>query len=450
MQEKFLQFINENNLCNKSNKILLGVSGGIDSICMFHLFQQLEFQISIAHCNFQLRGEESNKDEIFVKQLANNYNIPFHSTKFDTTRIAQENGISIQMAARDLRYEWFSELLDTYEYDYIAIAHNKDDVIETFLINLSRGSGIKGLSGIKSKYGNVIRPLLFASRKNIEQYIVENNYDYREDSSNNSTKYSRNLIRHEIIPAFEKINPSFRETMIQNIERLNQTEKIYNYSISNNLKDVTELTNNGLIINIGKLKQLQSTTSYLHELLYQFGFTKSQTQDIANSLDGISGKKFLTETHRLIKDRNELIIEEIKANLSTKYYINSINDELNYPIKIDLSSIIIDNSFSINIDPDIALFDINLIEFPLTLRKWEKGDYFSPLGMSNLKKVSDFFIDSKLSISEKENTWILESAGKIVWIVGKRIDNRFKITTKTKEVLKLKTSNVEHIINSRF
>jgi tRNA(Ile)-lysidine synthase len=441
MQEKIIQFINENNLCTKSNKILLGVSGGIDSICMFHLFRQLEFKISIAHCNFQLRGEESNKDEIFVKQLANNYNIPFYSTKFDTTRVAQENGISIQMAARDLRYEWFSELLNTYEYDYIAIAHNKDDVIETFLINLSRGSGIKGLSGIKSKYSNVIRPLLFASRKNIEQYIIENNFDYREDSSNSSTKYSRNLIRHEIIPAFEKINPSFRETMIQNIERLNQTEKIYNSSISNNLKDVTKLTNNGLIINISKLKQLQPIKTYLHELLYQFGFTKTQTQDISNSLDGISGKKFLTETHRLIKDRNELIIEEIKANSSTKYYINSITNKLNYPIKIDLSSIIIDSSFSISIDPDIALFDIDLIEFPLTLRKWKKGDYFSPLGMTNLKKVSDFFIDNKLSISEKENTWILESVGKIIWIVGKRIDNRYKITSKTKEVLKLTISN---------
>lgn len=441
MQEKIIQFINENNLCTKSNKILLGVSGGIDSICMFHLFRQLEFKISIAHCNFQLRGEESNKDEIFVKQLANNYNIPFYSTKFDTTRVAQENSISIQMAARDLRYEWFSELLNTYEYDYIAIAHNKDDVIETFLINLSRGSGIKGLSGIKSKYSNVIRPLLFASRKNIEQYIIENNFDYREDSSNSSKKYSRNLIRHEIIPAFEKINPSFRETMIQNIERLNQTEKIYNSSISNNLKDATKLTNIGLIINISKLKQLQPIITYLHELLYPFGFTKTQIQDISNSLDGISGKKFLTETHRLIKDRNELIIEEIKANSSTKYYINSINDKLNHPIKIDLNQFDIDDNFSISKEPNIALFDSNLIDFPLTLRKWQKGDYFAPLGMENLKKVSDFFIDNKLSISEKENTWILESVGKIIWIVGKRIDNRYKITSKTKEVLKLTISN---------
>ena len=442
MQEKFLQFINDNNLCNRSNKILLGVSGGIDSVCMFHLFRQFDFQTSIAHCNFQLRGEESNDDEVFVKQLASNFNIPFYSTRFETTRLAQENGISIQMAARDLRYEWFSELKNTYEYDYIAIAHNKDDVIETFLINLSRGSGIKGFSGIKTKYGSIIRPLLFTSRKNIEHYITENNFDYREDSSNSSTKYSRNLIRHEIIPAFEKINPSFRETMIQNIERLKQTEEIYNTSVLHKLKEVTKTDDNKLIIYIDKLKELHPISAYLHELLYQYGFSKTQIQDIADSLNGISGKKFLTDTHRLIKDRNELIIEDLKTKTSIKYYINSKNDKLNHPIKIELNEFNIDINFSISKEPNIALFDSYLIEFPLTLRKWQKGDYFAPLGMQNLKKVSDFFIDNKLSISEKENTWILESGNKIIWIIGKRIDNRFKITPKTTCALELKVSKI--------
>ena len=441
MQAKFLQYITQNSLCSKSNKILLGISGGIDSVCMFHLFRLSGFQIGIAHCNFQLRGDESDRDEQFVKNLADEFNIPFFSTCFNTAKIAESEGISIQMAARDLRYEWFEEIRNKYNYDYIAIAHNSDDVIETFLINLSRGSGIKGFTGIKSKSGNIIRPLLFASRKNIHDYINENKFEYREDSSNNSIKYSRNLIRHEIIPLFEKVNSRFRETMIENIARLKEAEKIYKNTITQNIESIKWSENQKTYISIDKLKKLDSITTYLHEILNHLGFSNTQIQDIANSLDSTSGKQFFTLTHRVIKDRTELIIEENIAPNNKNYFIDYSNEKLEYPIKLDISKIEISDDFKITKDNNIGLFDLDLIDFPLTLRKWKKGDCFIPLGMNNLKKVSDFFIDNKLSLSEKENTWIIENGNKIIWIVGKRIDERFKITDKTKTILKIVHKN---------
>ena len=437
MQTEFLQYITQNSLCNKSNKILLGISGGIDSICMFHLFRSSGFQIGIAHCNFQLRGNESDKDEEFVKKLADEFNIPFFSTRFNTAEIADSEGISIQMTARDLRYEWFEELRSKYYYDHISIAHNSDDVIETFLINLSRGSGIKGFSGIKSKSGNIIRPLLFASRKEIEFYVTENNFEFREDSSNSSVKYSRNLIRHEIIPLFEKVNSRFRETMIENIARLKDTENIYNNTITQNIDSIKLSKGQKTYINIDKLKKLGYISTYLHEILNKLGFSNTQVQDIANSLDSISGKQFFTLTHRLIKDRTELIIEEISTPNKQNYFIDYSNDKLELPIKLDISKFEINENFKIIKDGNIGLFDLDLIDFPLTLRKWKNGDCFIPLGMKNLKKVSDFFIDNKLSLSEKENTWIIESGNKIIWIVGKRIDERFKISNKTKTILKI-------------
>lgn len=437
MQTEFLQYITQKDLCNKSNNILIGLSGGIDSVCMFHLFRLSGFQISIAHCNFQLRGDESDGDNQFVENLAKEFDIPLFTIRFNTKEVAKSQGISIQMAARDLRYEWFEELRNKYNYDYVAIAHNSDDVIETFLINLSRGSGIRGFTGIKPKSGNIIRPLLFASRKKINAFIIENNLKYREDSSNSSVKYSRNLIRHEIIPLFEKVNSRFRDTMIENIARLQDTEKIYNQAIAKDIQSIKWDKGQKIFISIDKLKKLNSITTYLHEILNHFGFSNTQVHDIANSLDSTSGKQFFTLTHRLIKDRNELIVEEISVTDKNSYLINYSNDKLELPIKLNISKFERSDNFKITKESNIGLFDLNLIEFPLTLRKWRKGDYFVPLGMQNLKKISDFFIDNKLSLSEKEDMWIIESGNKIIWIVGKRIDNRFKITDNTKSILKI-------------
>jgi tRNA(Ile)-lysidine synthase len=404
---------------------------------MFHLFRQLEFPIGIAHCNFQLRGDESEEDEIFVRNLANEYDIPFFSKRFETKEIAEDEGISIQMAARDLRYDWFEEIRNKYGYNYIAIAHNKDDVIETFLINLTRGSGIKGFTGIKSKSGNIIRPLLFASRNEIEEYLNENKFVYREDSSNRAVKYNRNLIRHEIIPLFEKINPRFRETIIENISRLKDAETIYIDNIHKTRESVVREENQRILLNLEKLKQLYPISNFLYEILKPFGFSSSQVTDIIESLDGISGKQFSSLTHRLIKDRTDLIIEEISSINEKYYYIDVDTERFVSPVKLNISKFELNKEFEIIKDSQIGLFDLDKIEFPIILRKWEKGDYFMPLGMKNLKKVSDFFIDNKLSIPDKENTWILESGNKIIWIIAYRIDERFKVTNITKNILKI-------------
>lgn len=437
MLSNFQIFIDSNNLCKKTERILLGISGGTDSVCMFHLFRQLEYPIGVAHCNFQLRGEESDQDEVFVRNLAEEYDIPFFTTRFNTKEVAESEGISIQMAARDLRYEWFEEIRNKYSYDYISIAHNRDDVIETFLINLTRGSGIKGFTGIKPKSQYIIRPVLFASRKEISGYLSENNYDYREDSSNSSVKYSRNLIRHEIIPLFEKINPRFRETIIENISRLKDAETIYLNNIDKTTESIIYEKDQKLLIKLDKLQNLNPLSIFLYEILHPFGFSNSQVLDIIESLDKISGKQFFSLTHRLIKDRTDLIIEEISSISDKSYYIDFNTESINIPLSLNISKIEIGKDFEMIKSKNIGLFDLGKIEFPLILRKWQKGDYFMPLGMKNLKKLSDFFIDCKFSLSDKENTWILESNNKIVWVVGHRIDERFKISDSTKNLLKL-------------
>jgi tRNA(Ile)-lysidine synthase len=437
MEQNFKNYIESNQLCLPTDRILLGVSGGVDSVCMFHLFRQLNYAIAIAHCNFQLRNSESDLDEEFVQDLAEQFDIPFFSKRFNTQEVSEREGISIQMAARDLRYEWFEEIRDTYNYNHIAIAHNSDDVVETFLINLSRGSGIKGFSGIKSKSGKIIRPLLFASRNEIESFITENNYSYREDSSNQTTKYSRNLLRHEIIPLFEKINPNFRNTVIENISKLKDAEEIYLRHIAN-IKDSLIRNKDGYsLISIEKLSELKPLETILFEMIKPYGFSLSQVKDIIKSFNSIPGKQFYSATHRIIRDREDLIIEELSSIHTSNYYIDTETDFIENPLKLKRTTTQIDDDFEINKSRNIGYFDLDNLEFPLVLRKWEKGDYFMPLGMNNLKKLSDFFIDNKLSIAEKEKVWILESLNKIIWVIGYRIDERFKVNSNTKNVLKI-------------
>src|SRR6056297_162100 len=438
MIEDFQKYITSHNLCLKDDTILLGVSGGIDSIVMMHLFRLSGYKMVLAHCNFQLRGDESDHDENFVMALAENYQIPIHNVHFNTREVAKKEGISIQMAARDLRYEWFDELRQKHSYNYIAIAHNKNDLIETFLINLTRGTGIKGLTGIKEKSGTIIRPLLFASRKNIEDFCHSNNFEYREDSSNKPTKYSRNLIRHEIIPAFESINPSFIDTMTQNINTLKNTEKIYYHTLQKTLTEIADEQDKKTYFAIDKIEKLEPVETYMFEFLNPYGFSISQINDIIASLDGISGKQFFSPTHRLIKDRDNLILEEISLVQSKPFFIEETTGQIEYPIPLILDKSDKTEEFQINTQKNIAQLDYDKLEFPLTLRKWNKGDYFMPLGMQNLKKVSDFFIDQKVPIPEKEKVWIIESGNKIAWIVGLRIDERFKITEETTRIFQLK------------
>ncbi|MDY6801215.1 MAG: tRNA lysidine(34) synthetase TilS [Bacteroidota bacterium] len=441
MIDDFQKYITINNLCLKDDTLLLGVSGGIDSVVMMHLFRMSGYNIALAHCNFQLRGQESDNDEDFVKALAENYQLPIHTIRFNTHEIAEKEGISIQMAARDLRYEWFEELRVKHHYNYIAIAHNKNDLAETFLINLARGTGIKGLTGIKEKSGAIIRPLLFASRKLIDDFCKSNNFEYREDSSNETTKYSRNLIRHEIIPAFETINPSFIDTIAENISKLKNTEKIYYNTIKKVLTEIADEQDKKTYFEIDKIKKLEPVETYLFEFLSPYGFSITQINDIITSFDGISGKQFFSPTHRLIKDRINLILEEISLAQPKPFFIEESTKQTAYPIQLNLEKIEKTEDFQINTQKNIAQLDFHKLEFPLTIRKWNKGDYFMPLGMQNLKKLSDFFIDQKIPIPEKEKVWILESGNKIAWIVGLRIDERFKITENTTQIFQLKIND---------
>lgn len=444
MEQKFLEYIEENHLIKNQNLILLGVSGGIDSVVMLHLFQKTGLRFAVAHCNFQLRGNDANADEQLVEQLANDCNVPYHAILFNTKAYANRYGISIQMAARQLRYQWFDDLCAKHNYQAVAIAHNSDDVIETLFINLARGTGIHGITGIKTKQGNIIRPLLFASRQMIEDYCNKHNLVFREDSSNKETKYSRNKIRHRIIPEFEQINPNFRKNILQNINHFADAEMIYKTEIENKRKQCLLIKENRILIKIDKIKDLHPLQTYLFEFLQPYGFDNKITNSIGEALHSESGKRFYSDTHQLIKDRKHLIIEPITEN----------NDKKEKEIQNSTKKIII-GQYQLTFEkmewknksvplckPNEAYIDYNKLQFPLTVRYWQAGDFFLPLGMTKRKKLSDFFIDQKINILDKAKTPVLCSGKDIVWVINNRIDNRFKITPETNFILYIKCSKV--------
>jgi tRNA(Ile)-lysidine synthase len=422
---------------NKSrDKILLAVSGGVDSIVMANLFYSEKFNIAIAHCNFSLRGKDSDDDAIFVEQFAKSRNIPFHSIKFDTENYARTQKISIEMAARTLRYDWFENLRQQHNYSKIAIAHNKNDVVETFFLNLTRGTGLKGLLGITEKTDTIIRPLLFASREQILKYANEHDIDFRTDKTNSDTKFSRNRIRNNILPEFEKINPSFLQTMIENIERLSQYYKTLQ-SIKNKVaNDIVYNTDDKIFIDINTLQQTENEQLWLFEILQQYNFGSERIADIYTSLNGESGKKFFSPTHVLIKNRSELIISELQTNGDKYVEIGENTDKIDSPIHLKIEKIE-NTNIKIEKKSNIAFLNFDKLKFPLILRKWQAGDTFQPFGMCGKKKLSDYFIDEKLSQFEKEEQYVLTSDEKIVWLVNRRIDERFKIDEECKMILKI-------------
>ena len=441
MVEKTLIYLSDNLKIKKTDKLLLAVSGGIDSMVMLDIFTRSNYKIAVAHCNFQLRGKESDDDEALIKNICQRLTIPFHSVRFETQNDAEAKNISIQMAARDLRYEWFGKLRLKLGYDYIAIAHNANDVVETFFINLSRGTGIKGLTGIKAKTKNLIRPLLPFSRAEIEEYSTKNNIQFREDASNASDKYHRNRIRHNIIPEFQKINPSFLSTMLKNIERMNSLSILLDNELYIKKQHLITKVNDSFRINIEQLKKEKKTSFILFEIINQYGFNASQVDDIISSLETQPGQEFLSPSYRLIKDRVELIIiKNEKQRMNDRKYIFEIHEgqgQISDPISLKLEYLEKQPAFKPSRNENIAEVDAAKITFPLHVRKWKLGDYFYPLGMKNKKKLSDYFVDNKFSIVDKENTWLLTSGEKIIWIINHRIDDRFKITTNTKNILKL-------------
>ena len=439
MLDDFLKYINTELSVQKDDKILLTVSGGIDSMVMSDLFFRAGYITGIAHCNFGLRGKDSDLDEDLVRKMALSKEIPFFCVKFKTKEFAAQKRISIQMAARELRYEWFEKIRQENKYDYIAVAHNLNDNIETLLINHVRGTGIAGLTGKNPSENRIIRPLLFAERQTIDDYSKEITIAYREDITNRETKYVRNKIRHLVIPVLKEINPSVEKTLNETASRLWKTHEIVSAYIETIKKELFDISDDNIIADIKMLNQYITNETILYELFRPFGLTGSNMNDLINIISGESGKQLYTRTHRLVNNRGTIIITESKSHTDARYTINSIADFKTIPFVISARIENIKSGFSISRDPCTAFIDMNMVSYPIVIRSWQPGDFFYPLGMINKKKLSDYLTDRKLSRPEKEKTMVLELEGKIAWVIGNRIDNRFRITDTTREALIIET-----------
>jgi tRNA(Ile)-lysidine synthase len=442
MLSNFITYIQRQDLFRLSrDKILLAVSGGVDSVALVRLCKKAGIKFGIAHCNFQLRDAESNGDAAFVEALAKEVDVPYHSISFDTNRIAKETKKSIQIAARDLRYSWFEELRLSHDYQYIAVAHHHNDSIETLFINLIMGCGIRGLHGILPKNGYIVRPLLFATRKEVESYISSNNFAHREDSSNASTQYTRNAIRHLVVPELQKITPILEETFHANFQRFRETELMYNYATEQLKKEWTQQRGENLWIDIEGLVQSPAPLSFLYELLSPYNFKNSKIQYIFKDRQEVSGTMYSSKTHHVLRDRTHWIVSPIQDTKEEIHYIQQLEGKkgiLN-AAGLDFNWDILDNIPSLENDNNTGYFDVEKLEFPLRLRHWKDGDILHPLGMNGKKKkLSKFFKDIKMNRFEKDATWLLCNANnQIVWVVGFRADERFNVDNSTQSVLRL-------------
>ena len=437
MQEKLKSHINNNLPFLTKGRLLIAVSGGVDSVVLTHLCHQLKLQVNLAHCNFNLRQDESNADEDFILQLAEDLDLEVFIENFETKTYAEENKLSIQMAARELRYNWFQDLADLLQFDYILTAHHADDNLETFLINLSRGTGLDGLMGIPEINANIVRPLLIFSRNDIETYAKEKQLKWREDSSNASTKYLRNKLRHEVIPTLKETNPQLLLNFQKTQSHLSDSKDIIEDALVRVQKKVVTTKGNTILLDIEKLQKLSNPKAYMFELLKDFGF--KEWDDVSNLLYAQSGKIVESSTHRLLKDRTHLILTELKSKvIQSDCEESQIIQTPSAQVKFSHGTIKFETVKQLEqTESSVIYVDKDLLKYPLTVRKWEKGDYFYPFGMQGKKKLSKFFKDEKWSLLEKEQAWLLSSQNDIVWILNKRADNRFKVTDTTKQIIKI-------------
>jgi len=431
MIEKVRNYIKENRLLDPEDRVIVGFSGGMDSVTLLDVLLSLGYHCVAAHCNFHLRGEESERDAAFVKQWCEHIGVEMVSVDFDTYRYATTHKISIEMAARELRYEWFEDMRKQHHANVIAVAHHRDDLVETVLLNLIRGTGIRGLTGISPKNNSIVRPLLCVSRDEIEAYVDDRKLPFIFDSSNSDDVFVRNFLRLNIMPLLEKINPSVKNAMYRTARHVGEAKKIYDYYVETQKKAI--FVDNQ--IDIEKLKATLSPAVMLFEILTPLGFNASVIEDISQRLDSTPGKVFYSDNYRLIKDRSKLILEKIadKKLQQEEYTIDKVSQEITDPIRLKIS--FLSGYTTINKDPRFLYADADKLSFPLTLRKWQSGDWFVPFGMRGRKKLSDFFTDRKFSLADKENAWVLSSGENIVWIVGERPDERFKVTESTENVM---------------
>jgi tRNA(Ile)-lysidine synthase len=456
LRNRFLSYIESNRLFTKNDRLLIALSGGLDSVVLVHLCHSAGFSFAIAHCNFGLRAAESDGDALFAQQLAVHLAVPYFEKKFDTKAYAADHKLSIQEAARDLRYAWFRELLhqqwnaetsskaphfqnpQNLPQTFLLTAHHADDSIETLLINFFKGTGIAGLHGIRPKNGNIVRPLLFAHRATLEDYAREQGLQWREDSSNADPKYTRNAIRNELLPVLEKIFPSVRQNLAANVTRFAEVEKIYRNTVELQLSKLVELQGEEARVPVRKLKKAEPLDTLLWELVQPFHFTPAQVPGLRALLDSSPGRYVTSSTHQAVRHGAWMVFAPLNATDTTLHIIDKEDDSVAFNGQLLELKKLPAVPDPIPADADLAFIDAAALDYPLILRRWKAGDYFYPLGMRKKKKLARFLIDSKLSKVQKENVWVLESHKRIVWVLGRRIDDRFRITPATRRVIQLR------------
>ena len=444
MIDQFQAYINRYNLLAESDKVILALSGGIDSMVLADLLLKAKVEFVAAHCNFHLRGEESDGDEKFVRDYAERNGIQCFVNHFETEKYAAEQSISIEMAARDLRYAWFEELRQQLGYDKIAVAHHADDQAETFFINLLRGAGLNGLKGMKPQNGVIIRPLLWASREQIRKYAVENQILWREDHTNAESVYLRNKIRNQLLPAFDELHAEARQGLYKSLEHLAAENELYRELLQEKLGQIIEYNGDIQRIPYSAFLIQHSSFQLLFEWLRQYGFNTDQCHFIYDALGSSVGNQYCSPTHCVVIGRNELQLSEIKAKTDDEIQIEIGEEEILSPVHLCFSRFEKDADFIINKSPEVAQLDFDTLKFPLTLRHWRHGDRFHPLGMKGSKLLSDFFVDQKYTEWQKRNVWLLVAAdGDILWVVGYRIDERYKVSISTKTIFLCKQTQVD-------
>lgn len=442
LPERFMMTVDQKKLFDGSTRILLACSGGIDSVALFHLLRLGGYNFSVAHCNFKLRGIDSDKDEIFVKKLCQKYHVPCFTTTFETESYSRELRISTQMAARDLRYGWFHDLLKEHKLELICTAHHLNDSVETVLLNLSRETGLRGIRGMRYRNGNLVRPLLFAGRTEIFNFVKENTFRYRKDRSNDEIKYKRNLVRKKIIPQFESINPSFIRSFARSLEHFNDASDLLDEIVNEKLSKIVSYDHGTVSLNIEELDKSGHAAFLLFRILGQVGISAQYHPEVMQLLSSQAGRIVNAGKFTVLKDRSSLMIRENREAATEKAVIYSPAATVQFPVSLSISKT--GQIHDLKLDKSEIIVDSSAIIFPLIVRKWEPGDVFFPFGMKGRKKISDLLVDLKIPRTKKEHVFVLENGdGKIIWVIGLRADDRFKISKRTTAGLIVKLGKLD-------